>query len=373
MKAAGILFCGGGTGGHIYPGLAVAQALKDRGITAQRWVGDPSRLEATLVPKHGIPLLPWGLSRPRPKSPAWWLSFLKGFLLVGCEFLRHPPKAVVATGGYASIVPGLWAAVLRRPLYVLESNALPGKVNRLLSCLATCSIGQFAAGRELLHGSYLVLGNPVRRFAQRPRGQNQTVNILVMGGSLSASGINRLALAAAPLIAKDAPLHFVHLAGTKDQVACEEAWKNTGLNVEVVGYEHDMPRRYLDADLAISRSGATTVAELCAAGIGAIFIPYPHAADDHQSLNAQAIATAGGALVLKEADGSGQILAEMIATLVADRSKIAAMGENARHLSRPGAAKAIAKLITNSYLNRSTVLRSMKHTEDTESAEDHRG
>lgn len=345
-RSTGILFCGGGTGGHVLPGLAVAEALRAKGERTFRWIGDPARIEATLVPKAGIDLLPYGLSRPRPYSPRWIIASLRQAW--GCfrELRRSPPRVVVALGGYAALLPGLIAPLLGRPLLVMEQNARSGRTNRLLARFANAVVTQFPEARHGLPGGRVSqLGNPVRPIAPRERGQGEKLTVLIAGGSLAATTLNDLVVQAAALANDLAGLHIVHLAGEKDQARVAEQYRAAGVAAEVMGFCHDMPALYERVDVAITRAGATTVAELCAAGIPALYIPLPWAADDHQTANAQAVTRVGGAEVLLQATTTPADLAARLRTLVGDRALVARMGHAARTLARPQAAAEVAALV----------------------------
>jgi UDP-N-acetylglucosamine--N-acetylmuramyl-(pentapeptide) pyrophosphoryl-undecaprenol N-acetylglucosamine transferase len=345
-KSSGILFCGGGTGGHVLPGLAVAAALRERGEHGFRWIGDPVRIEATLVPKAGIALLPFGLSRPRPHSPRWLLASLGQAW--GCfrELRRSPPRVVVALGGYAALLPGLLAPLLGRPLLVMEQNAKSGRTNRLLARFAQAVVTQFPEARRGLPVSRVSqLGNPVRPIAFRPRGKNAQLTVLVAGGSLAASTLNDLVVQAAVTLNDLAQLKIIHLAGEKDQARVAEQYRAAGINAEVMGFCNEMPELYQRVDVAITRAGATTVAELCAAGIPAFYIPLPWAADDHQTANAQAVCRVGGAVVLPQGTTTPAMLAARLRVLVEDRALVQRMGLAARALARPDAAAEVAALV----------------------------
>lgn len=345
-KSTGILFCGGGTGGHVLPGLAVAEALRANGEKSFRWIGDPARIEATLVPKAGINLLPYGLSRPRPHSPRWVLASLRQAW--GCfnELRRSPPRVVVALGGYAALLPGLIAPLLGRPLLVMEQNARSGRTNRLLARFAQAVVTQFPeASHGLPAARVSQLGNPVRPITPRERGQGEHLTVLIAGGSLAATTLNDLVVQASASLADLRALRIVHLAGDKDQARVAEQYRAAGINAEVMGFCHDMPALYERVDVAITRAGATTVAELCAAGIPALYIPLPWAADDHQTANAQAVTRVGGAEVLPQATTTPAHLASRLRTLVGDRALVARMGHAARSLARPQAAAQVAALV----------------------------
>jgi UDP-N-acetylglucosamine--N-acetylmuramyl-(pentapeptide) pyrophosphoryl-undecaprenol N-acetylglucosamine transferase len=345
-RDGGILFCGGGTGGHVLPGLAVAAALRAQGVQKLRWIGDPERIEASLVPEAGIPLLPWGLSRPRPLRPAWWLQALRRGLGGSREFLCRPPAAVVALGGYAALLPGLLAALLRRPLVVMEQNARAGRTNRLLARRAAAVVVQFPeAIAALPRARCHLLGNPVRDLPRTPRGAAATLTLLVMGGSLAARSLNDLLVAAAPALAAVPGLRVIHLAGETDRERVAAAYAAAGLSADVRGFEKDMPSLYAVSDLALCRSGATTVAELCVAGIGAIYIPLPWAAEDHQTANARAVARVGGAVVIDQRHATPAGLARVVSRLARQRQLTAQLGSNAARLARPQAAADAARLV----------------------------
>lgn len=346
MKSDGILFCGGGTGGHVLPGLAVAKALQARGITNLRWIGDPERIEAKLVPGAGIPLLPLGLTRPRLSDPRWlWRSF-KQLLAVHRELKANPPKAIVALGGYASLLPGLLAPWHRRPLIVMEQNARAGRTNQLLAKFADAVVTQFPeAAAALPPAKVRQLGNPVRVITPRLRGTATALRVLVVGGSLAAKSLNDLVVLAAAELARIPHLEIVHLAGEEDQGRVANVYAEAGIRAEVHGYYQDMPALYERIDLAVTRAGATTVAELCCAGIGALYIPLPWAADDHQTANAKAVADVGGAVVLPQATTRPSDIATLLSSLAYDRARVMALGQQAHTLARPDAAERVADLV----------------------------
>ena len=347
VVARGVLFCGGGTGGHVLPGLAVAAALRARGESDLRWIGDPSRIEAKLVPHAGIPLLPLGLSRPRPRDPRWLFASFCQAVGVLYELVVRPPRVVVALGGYAALLPGLIAPLVRRPLVVMEQNAHAGRTNRVLGRLARAVVTQFPEASAGLPGRRIaMLGNPVRAIPARHRGLNHELRVLVVGGSLSAKSLNDLVLAAAPALARIPGLVVIHCAGEAEVERARAAWSAAGVTAEVHGFISDMPTLYERIDLAVTRAGATTVAELCSAGIGALYIPLPWAADDHQPANARAVAAIGGAVVLPQASTSADDLAARLTTLAADRPAITAMGAAAAALGRPRAASDVAALVS---------------------------
>ena len=327
------------------PGLALAAACRQLGATDVRWIGDPDRLEAQLVPQADIPLLPWGLSRPRLRSPRWWLQALRRAWHCWRSMRAQPPRVVVALGGYAALLPGLLAALLRRPLVVLEQNAWPGRTNRLLARAADLVITQFAeVERHLPRGKVRQLGNPVRSFPRRLRGQGSTITVLVMGGSLSARSLNDAISAAAPALAEIADLRIIHLAGADDCQRMAAVYAQHGLDAQVHAFIHDMEPISAAADLALCRAGATSVAECCSCGLGAIFIPLPWAAEDHQTANARAVARVGGAVVLPQDALNAASLRYLLTRLLQDRALLQRLGERAASIDRPQAARRVALL-----------------------------
>jgi UDP-N-acetylglucosamine--N-acetylmuramyl-(pentapeptide) pyrophosphoryl-undecaprenol N-acetylglucosamine transferase len=253
---------------------------------------------------------------------------------------------VVALGGYAALLPGLIAPLLGRPLLVMEQNARSGRTNRLLARFAQAVVTQFPEARHgLPAGRVSQLGNPVRSIAPRVRGQGEHLTVLVAGGSLAATTLNDLVVQAASSLNDLSALHVVHLAGEKDQARVAEQYLAAGITAEVMGFCHDMPALYERVDVAITRAGATTVAELCAAGIPALYVPLPWAADDHQTANAQAVTRVGGAEVLPQATTTPAHLAARLRTLIGDRALVARMGKAALSLARPQAATEVAALV----------------------------
>ncbi len=345
-RADGILFCGGGTGGHVHPGLAVAAALRARGESRLRWIGDPARIEARLVPAADIPLLPFGLSRPRPTSLRWLISAATAAWRTAREFAARPPRAVVALGGYAALLPGLIAPLARRPLIVLEQNARPGRTNRLLARFAARIVTQFPEARADLPAARVVeLGNPIRPIKPLPRGRAAKLRVLVVGGSLAARTLNDVVLAAAARLADVKDLAVTHLAGEDDRARAAGLWVAAGIEAEVMGYCDDMPALYERIDVAVTRAGATTVSELCSAGIPALYVPLPWSADDHQTANARAVERVGGAAVVAQRVEAAGEIAALLDRWCADRSEVERMGRAARTLARPDAATRVAELV----------------------------
>lgn len=345
-----VLIMAGGTGGHVMPALAVAQELQSRGHTV-RWLGTDKGLEARVVPAAGIELFTLQVAGLRGRGVMRYLSAplgLLGALRQAIGLLRRlRPDVVLGLGGYAAGPGGLAAVLLRRPLVIHEQNARPGLTNRLLARLARRVLCGFP-GTRLAGRPAEFTGNPVRaELLNLPAPRERlavTPRLLVLGGSQGAQAINSAVPAALELLREGgAALPQVrHQAGRAhvDTVAAD--YRARGIEAAVGGFIDDMAAAYRDADLAICRAGALTVAELCAVGLGAVLVPYPHAADDHQTANAQQMASAGAAIVLAQAQLTPQRLADALRPLLADAARRLAMAEAARALARPDAAARVA-------------------------------
>ena len=328
------------------PGLALVAACRAIGARDVRWIGDPERLEAKLLPAHDIPLLPHGLSRPRIRKPGWWLQALKRAWHCYRALSKQPPRAVIALGGYAALLPGLLAPWLRRPLVVCEQNAWPGRTNRLLARCAQVVVTQFPEAKVALPAARVrCLGNPVRHFPAQVRGQGNELCVLVMGGSLAAKSINDALVAAAPDLAQICGLRILHLAGEADAERMRALYTKAGISAEVHGFITDMAPIYAQADIALCRAGATTVSECRTAGPGAIYVPLPWAAEDHQTANARAVARGGGAVVLPQAAVNAASLTYLLRRCCEDRRIVTKLGEAAAAQAHPHAATHVATMI----------------------------
>lgn len=347
-----IVFAGGGTGGHLYPALAVADELRRRHSDAQiTFVGGRRGLESRLVPAAGYPL--WTLALSGIKG-AGLLGRVRaaveaGWAVLRCAgwMLRRRPALVIGVGGYASGPAVLAAGLLGVKTMVMEQNHFPGATNRFLAKRVDAVCLPSDAARDRLEGLGIVTGNPVRaEFAgigDLPGAR--TLSILVFGGSRGAHSLNRAMSDAVPELATlDPTPRIVHQTGEVDRAEVEAAYARhlSAGSFEVVSFIDDMPARFAAADLILCRAGATTLAELAAAGRPAILVPYPYAADDHQRLNAQAVEKAGGAETVLDRDLRGERLAQLIRELDGDRERLARMGRAARTLARPDATSRIA-------------------------------
>lgn len=345
MTAPRVTIMAAGTGGHIFPGLAVARCLEQRGAEVF-WLGTPNGLENRLVPASGLPLARIGISGLRGKGLAGWLQapfrVLKAMFEARRIFRQQRPGCVLSMGGYVAGPGGLMARLMGIPLLIHEQNAIPGLTNRLLRPLAMRVFGGFPGGlKGAVHS-----GNPVRSdiLALRPpvdRAQSRSgpLRVVVVGGSQGSAALGQVVPKALSLIPEGERPQVIHQAGRQLEAArC--SYSQSGVDAEVVEFIDDMASAWAGADIAICRSGALTVAELCAAGVPAILVPFPFAVDDHQTANAQFLVDAGAAWLMQEVDLSPQALADCL--MRADRSSLAAMGDKARSLARPDAAAMVA-------------------------------
>ncbi len=357
-----VVIAGGGTGGHLFPGLAVAEQLTARGAKVT-FVGTARGIEAKVIPQSGYPLElidVAGLKRQGVVPTLRSLLKLPVALLQTIGLLRRlQPQVVVGVGGYASGPVVLLAALMRIPTVVLEQNSVPGVTNRILSRFTRAVYTAFPhASRFFPRRKVSLLGNPVRQSitaeAHEPVERAGPVRLLVLGGSLGAKAVNALVVEALSELGKQpspslAPLDehvFVHhQTGASDLAATEELYAQRPQLAKMVRVEPfiaDMASAYKDCDLMIGRAGATTIAELTTIGRPAVLIPFPFAADDHQTHNARYLVENGAARMLQQKDTTPQLLASTIAELVQDRTVLSAMASASRKLGKPEASQRIA-------------------------------
>ncbi len=350
-EALRIVFAGGGTGGHLFPALAVAEELRARHPDAEiLFVGAVRVLVATVVPLAGFALRALPLAGIRGRSlPAKAGAVVRAAIGVArCAgwMARERPSLVVGTGAYASGPAVLAARLLGVPTMVMEQNHFPGATNRFLARHVDAVCLPSEEARRRLAGVGIVTGNPVRREFTRigPAPGRDTLSLLVFGGSRGARSINRAVTAALPALRRIGPAPFlVHQTGYEDAewVAAAYSRYEPG-RYEVLPFIEDMPARLAAADLVVCRAGATTLAELAAAGRPAILVPYPHAAGDHQTRNAEAVERAGAAVLLADRDLDPARLAAIVEELARDPARRRRMAAAARALSIPDAASRIA-------------------------------
>jgi len=341
-----VLIAGGGTGGHLFPGIAVANELVRRCASEVRFVGSTHGIERTAVPRAGYPvdLLPMrglrregigGLLRAAWRIP--W-SFLAALRIVG----RFRPQLVVGVGGYASF-PAVVAAFLRRvPIVLLEQNASPGAATRVLAPLARRVCVSFPQTKQALGESAVLTGNPVRGGATVPAAAETGATrgagpprILVFGGSAGAHHLNEVVPGA--LAAVGSPLDVVHQTGAADRDAVASTYERLGVAATVHAFIDDMVGEYRRADLVVCRAGATTIAELTALGVAAILVPFPFAAGDHQRLNGQALVDASAAWMILDRELTPERLATAVRDALADPARLAETRRRARALGHPDA------------------------------------
>jgi UDP-N-acetylglucosamine--N-acetylmuramyl-(pentapeptide) pyrophosphoryl-undecaprenol N-acetylglucosamine transferase len=361
MSGRTALMMAGGTGGHIFPALAVASQLRQRGWQVV-WLGTRQGLESRLVPPHGIEIEWLSVAGLRGKG---WLGLLSGLpraalaLLQALRALRlRRPDVVVGFGGFVSFPGGVAAFLTRRPLLVHEQNSIAGLSNRVLALLAREVMAGFPQAFSQRGANPLArwlpvpgecrwTGNPVRAEvaalpppAQRFAGRTGPLQLLVVGGSQGARALNTVVPAAIACLPATLRPRILHQAGPKLHAEMADAYGRLGVEADVRPFIEDMAAALADADLVICRAGALTVAELCAAGVGAVLVPFPAAVDDHQTGNGRFLVERGAARMIAQHALDAQSLAALLASL--DRSQLLAMAEAARLLARPEAAAAVA-------------------------------
>ena len=340
-----ILIMAGGTGGHIFPGLAVAEEMRAAGWDVA-WMGAKGGMEERLVPPRGHRTA-WIRARAaRGKGLVQKLLLPANLLFSFWESARHirriRPDVVLGLGGYVAFPGGMMASLLGKPLALHEQNAIAGLTNKVLSKVSDKVMVAFP---DALPGAEW-LGNPVRPEisamappAQRFAGRSGPLKLLVVGGSLGAQALNEAMPKAIALMAQR-PM-VVHQSGEKHLEALKSHYRNAGVDGELVAFIDDMARRYAEADLVVCRAGAVTVAELSAGGMASILVPFPYAVDDHQTANARFLADRGAAVLIQQRDLSPEKLAQLIGSL--DRAKLLDMAQKARALGKPDAARVVAR------------------------------
>jgi UDP-N-acetylglucosamine--N-acetylmuramyl-(pentapeptide) pyrophosphoryl-undecaprenol N-acetylglucosamine transferase len=346
-----ILVMAGGTGGHIFPALAVAEQLRGLGWRVV-WLGSRRGMEGRLVAPLGYEMAWIRFSGVRGRGPlrlAWLpLELLVAFWQSARAIFAHRPDVALGMGGYVSFPGAMMASFLNRPLAIHEQNAVAGLANRVLARVADRVLAGFpgAFGKGV---AAIVTGNPVRAEIaaiapprERFAGREGPLRLLVVGGSQGARVLNEVVPRALAALEPGARPRVTHQAGAAHEQAVRLAYEQAGVAAEVLGFMDDMAARYAEADLVVCRAGASTVAELAAAGVASILVPYPHAVDDHQSANARYLAERGAALVVPEREFTASRLRETLAAL--DRERLRAMAEAARAAGRPEAARAVAQV-----------------------------
>jgi len=342
-----VVIAGGGTGGHLFPGLALADALVARGAKAT-FVGTAAGIEARAVPAAGYPLrlLPGRQLRGggAVRAVAGLASAAGGTLRALVLLGELRPDLVVGVGGYASVAVVIAAALRRIPTVLLEQNVVPGAANRVLARLARRICVGFAESLAFLPRDRTVhTGNPVRAGLIQPRRPRTRTGVLVFGGSGGAHRLNQAMLdALGPLGPTLAGADLIHQTGAVDLETVRAAYAARGIAARVEPFVADMGAAYAAADLVVARAGAMTCAELTAVGLPAILVPYPYATDDHQRRNAEVLVQAGAAEMILDAELDGERLARGLRGMLEDASRLASMAAHSRALGRPDAAERVA-------------------------------
>lgn len=344
-----LMVMAGGTGGHIFPALAVADVLRARGWHVI-WLGARGGMEERLVPPRGYATVWIRFGGVRGKG---WLrkvllpaALLVAFWQGAAAIFRHRPDVVLGMGGYAAFPGGMMAALFGKPLVIHEQNAVPGLANRVLAGVADRVLAAFP---DAFEGRVDVIwsGNPVReaivnlappeaRFA----GRSGPLRVLVVGGSLGAKALNDIVPQALAQLDPEQRPQVAHQAGVAHADAVRASYRDAGVEAEVLAFVDDMAARYGEADLIICRAGATTVTELAVAGVGSILVPFPHAVDDHQTRNASYLADRGAALLMPQATLTAQSLAAALRGMT--RASLLEMARAARAVGKPDAAQKVA-------------------------------
>lgn len=356
ISAAGhplsVVIAGGGTGGHLYPGIAVAQEIVRREPDARvSFAGTARGLEARVIPREGWPL---DLIRSAGLKGKSIQARLRGALLIvpgGLDAWRllskRRPSVVIGVGGYSSGPVVLLAALRGIPTLVLEQNARPGLTNRLLARVASAAAVAYDDTLPCFHGKGFLAGNPVRAEffstrAESPDARKGRRRLLILGGSQGAHVVNLAAVAASADLARRYPdLETVHQTGERDLAFVRERYAAAGVSVRASAFLDPVVDEVMVADLVLSRAGATTLAELEAAGKPAVLVPFAAATDGHQLVNARVLERAGGAVIVEERDVAGSQLASVIGDLLGDGDRLARMGRAMHTLARPDAAARI--------------------------------
>ena len=340
------LIMAGGTGGHIFPGLAVAEELRARGWRVH-WLGTPGSMESRIVPAQGIPLETIDFSGVRGKGVLTLallpLRLLRAFWQALAVVRRVKPDVVLGMGGYVTFPGGVMAVAAGKPLVLHEQNSVAGMANRVLAGMAdrifTAFPGVFKKGAWVgnpLRVAFTQQADPAARFA----GRGGPLRLLVVGGSLGARALNDIVPQALALLPEDQRPRVTHQSGAAQIEQLRANYQAAGVQAELTPFIEDTATAFAEADLIVCRAGASTVTEIAAVGAAAVFVPFPHAVDDHQTSNARFLVHAGAAMLLPQTELTVERLA-LIRNLT--RAQLLEMAEKARELARPEATETVAK------------------------------
>ena len=352
MSKPSILVMAGGTGGHIFPGLAVAELLRNRGWQVA-WLGNASGMEYRLVPMRGFPFEAVNFGGLRGKGLLTKLMLpinLAKACLQSWKIIRKlKPSVVLGMGGYITFPGGLMSVLLKRPLVLHEANSVAGSANRYLSKIAAKTLTGFP--NTLPEAEWV--GNPIRSEfesmaapAERYGARTGPLNLLVVGGSLGAAALNETIPAALALMPAEQRPQVLHQAGEKHLAELKQRYAEYGIVADVRAFIEDMPEAYAAADLVVCRSGAMTVSEIAACGVAACFVPFPFAIDDHQTANAAFLASADAAKLWPQTELNPVALADWLQNV--RRPELMAMAERAHSLAKVHATERVAAICTES-------------------------
>lgn len=341
-----LMIMAGGTGGHVMPGLAVAQLMRERAWNVV-WLGNPNGMEAGLVPRHGIAMYWVQFGGLRGKGILTKLllplNLLRAFWQSSKAIRAAKPSVVLGLGGYISFPGGMMAWLLRRPLVLHEQNSVAGLANKVLAGVAGRVLVAFP--NALANAEWC--GNPVRNEIvallppqQRFAARQGPLKVLVVGGSLGAQALNQALPRALAMLAPEHRPIVTHQSGKAHSQSLADGYRESAVSAELVEFIDDMANAYRDADLVICRAGAMTVSELAAAGIASVLVPFPHAVDDHQTSNAKFLSEQGAAILLPQSELTPDRLAGILRELT--RERLLEMAAQARLLAKPEATKRLA-------------------------------
>lgn len=350
-----LMVMAGGTGGHVYPALAVAQEMRSRGWDIF-WLGTRAGLEARVVPQHNIDMVWVAMSGLRGNGVLRWLllplALLRAFWQTAAAIRARRPDVVLGMGGYTAFPGGMMTSLFNKPLVIHEQNAVAGLTNRVLACLADRVLVAFPQAftrqdKPIPCGKRDTqwVGNPVRAdIAQCGTGPAHSgpLRMLVVGGSLGATALNTLIPQALALLPVEQRPEVTHQSGTRHLETLRANYAAAGVTADVRDYIEDMSAAYRQCDFAVCRAGAMTVAELACAGVPALLVPYPSAVDDHQTVNAEFLSSNGAAWLIQQRDLSAEKLAQLIAGI--RRDILAEMSTKARALAKPDATQRVADI-----------------------------
>ena len=346
-----ILIMAGGTGGHVFPGLAVADYLRDLGWCVV-WLGTRAGMEQQLVPKRGYAIETIDFSGLRGKRAITWLTLpfrlIRAFLQSIRVIRRVKPDVVLGMGGFPAFPGGMMASLLNKPLIIHEQNSIPGLTNRILAKVADKVFLGFPQAMVVDEKKVFFSGNPVRKEIEqieipekRFLGRNQPLRLLVVGGSLGAQVLNTTVPQALQSMPEHDRPYVIHQAGERHLAALKDNYAQSGVAGEQVAFIDDMAAQYANCDLVLCRAGALTIAELAAAGVPSILVPYPYAVDDHQTTNAKFLSDADAAVLLPQNELNAQKLMQLLLSMT--REKLLGMAVAARSKATPDATVLVAK------------------------------